>query len=527
MACPLVQIGGAGGMTYLMTAAAAGEGRLSTGRPIVGTDVQPRPTPRPTGASKRRWTLPILVALLVTSAILGPFALESYLTNSGPTAPIPIQHIVIVMMENHAFDNYFGTYCPTIGPYCTAPVNGIPPGTCIPKDPNNRSGVCVAPYPFTAQKLTTPDIPHDWNATIKSINGGAMNGFYAAERHGAEPLGYYNGSTLPVYWDMAEQYGLGDTFFSSALSYSLPNHWYLMAGQAPRNSVNISTLGTKGEKHAYLNESNATRTVQDLLNNSPSVSWKYYDWSLSSYATAINEPRGGAAPGSAYSYWNPLAARYESYTSWYVHHFVPRSDFFNDTQSGQLPDISWVIPDTGFSDHPPSNLTQGEAYVASVVDAVESSTAWNSTAVFLTWDDYGGFYDHFAPPRIDPLGLSFRVPLIVISPYTPQGLVVHSLASFDSLLHLVEWRFNLGCLTPRDCNASLPLDYFDFGQHPRAKILFPTDPAAARYPMPLGGFVGGPLTWSNARVDCGPNCIDPLAWNSGAPPSSLPYDAVD
>ncbi|HEV8049572.1 MAG TPA: alkaline phosphatase family protein, partial [Thermoplasmata archaeon] len=274
-------------------------------------------------------------------------------------------------------------------------------------------------------------------------------------------------------------------------------------------------------KHAYLNAANRTKTVEDLLNNSPQTTWKYYDWALPSYQTAINAGVG-VGGDSAYAYWNPLAAKYESYTQWYVNHFVARSQFFNDTSAGQLPDISYVIPNADFSDHPPANVSAGESYVASVVDAVEASPDWSSTAIFVTWDDFGGFYDHVAPPSIDPLGLSFRVPLIVISPYTPAGLVDHSLDYFESLLHFVEWRFHLGCITHRDCNAPLPLGLFDFSQPPRAPVFFPTSPTNASYPYvtPPSGEVGLPLTGAYTE-------IDPVEWNTGPPNPNVPYDSLD
>jgi phospholipase C len=478
------------------------------------------PSPGWTTARKQEVAAAIVVVLVI--ATVGPLLyIEG--TASSKSSSIPIQHIVVVVMENHAYDNLFGVYCPNIGPNCPDSANGIPPGTCLPYNTSDLSAGCIKPYPFPESSLITPSPPHEWNATIGSIDGGKMDGFYQAEHTNLTPFGYYNGSTLPVYWDMAEEYGLADNFFSSALSYSLPNHWYLLAGQAPPQSINTSVLAQGGfqAKHAYLNASNKTETVEDLLNNSTSTTWKYYDWALPSYQTAIN----GAATvysHSAYNFWNPLAAKYESYTQWYVNHFVSRSDFFNDTAAGQLPDVSWVIPDPSFSDHPPANLSLGEAYVASVVDAVEASPDWNSTAIFLTWDDYGGFYDHVAPPSLDPLGLSFRVPLIVISPYTPAGLVVHSLGYFESILHFIEWRFNLGCITHRDCNAPLPLGFFDFQNPPRAPVFFPTSPVGASYPyarLPAGegGLFGGGRTFV-------PN---PNEWDTGPPSPNLTEDEVD
>jgi phospholipase C len=403
-----------------------------------------------------------------------------------------IDHIVVILLENHAFDNYFGGYCPALGAYCNGTAIGDPTGTCVPQ--LNASGKCVTVFNYTKQQLSTPDQPHTYPATIASIDNGAMNGFYSAEGDSDIIFGHYNGTTIPVYWDLAQEYALGDDFFSSTLSYSLPNHWYLLAGQYPDQgdlpqSPGYETGVPASSRHAYLNAANGTETVQDLLNNSPTVSWKYYDWPLDTYKTAISQPNGSEnAAGSAYAYWNPLASRYESYNTWYDTHFVARTDIFNDAQGldGGLPNISWVIPQSGFSDHPPANISEGEAFVAQVVDSIEESQYWNSTAIFLSWDDYGGFFDNVPPPPVDPLGLSLRVPLVVISPYSREGAVVDENGYFESLLAIIEARFSLGCITQRDCGAPLPLDYFDFTNltTPRGACLFPTEAVYATYPDP-------------------------------------------
>jgi phospholipase C len=427
------------------------------------------------------------------------FSPTSSCSNNPSGALLPfcqhIDHIVILLMENRPFDQYFGAYCPATGPYCNGTANGELTGTCVPQ--LNASGGCVKVVNYTMQQLALDDHPHTYTATIASLDGGLMNGFYSAEGGTDTIFGHYNGSTIPLYWDLAQKYAVGDDFFSSTLSYSLPNHWYLLAGQYPDQAAlpnapgYVSGLPT-GERHAYLNASNTTETVQDLLNDSPSVTWKYYDWPLDNYTKAISNSGGSEnTVGSAYAYWNPLASRAESYTEWYNAHFVPRTDFFNDTEQingGFLPNVSWVIPQSNFSDHPPANITSGEAFVAQVVNSVERSAYWNSTAIFLSWDDYGGFFDHVAPPKLDPLGLSFRVPLIVISPYSREGAVLNEsgFGYFESLLGLIEARWSLGCITPRDCGAPLPLAYFDFTNltSPRAACLFPTNPMDAVYPDP-------------------------------------------
>jgi phospholipase C len=434
------------------------------------------------------------------------------------------------MMENHGFDNMFGTYCQVVGPYCPNSVAGLPAGVCVPHVPGNLSSGCVRPFAFTPQNDTMPNIPHQYNNTVGSIDHGAMDGFYYWETNSTEAMGHFDGTTVPTSWDIAQQYALGDGFFSSALAYTLPNHWYLLAGKVPANGINGSSLKDVAKRHAYLDSANATPTIEDLLNNSPTTTWKYYDWSLLTYRTAINVPAGPSAfpEGSAFNLYSPLAAKYLSYTQWYASHFVPRSSFFQDASTGTLPSVSWVMPGVTFSEHPGTNITLGEAFIASVVNAVERSPEWNSTALFLTWDDYGGFYDHVPPPHLDPLGLSIRVPLVVISPYTPKGVVVHDLGYFESLLHFVEWRFNLGCLTVRDCNAPLPLSYFDFSQPPRAPILFPTSIGAAQYPMlAVDGARFGTGDPYSVGVACNPYCVDASGWDTGPPNPDLNQMSVD
>ena len=421
----------------------------------------------------------LLMIALPTEGMASPVQ-----SRPGATAVDPIQHVVIVVMENHPFDNYFGTYCQSFGEYCPHVSDGIPPGSCVPEHPKSQTP-CIVPYNFTTANDSTVNPPHGYYASTTAYGHGTNDNFYLAEGNGKIPFGHYNGSTLPIYWDMAEEYGIGDRFYSSVLSYSLPNHWRLIAGASP--SVAVTTgIQTIAQKHAYLNESNQTPSVEDLLLAHPSVSWDYYDYGLPSYATAINGTAGGGA-GGAYDYWNPQAAKVESYSSSSLNsHFVNRSLVFDAAAQGTLPNISWVIPPFNDSDHPPSNVTGGQFFVANLVNAIEAGPDWKSTAIFVLWDDYGGFWDHVVPPSVGPLGLSFRVPLLVISPWTPRGFVSSRVEPFESLLHFVEWRWDLGCLTNHDCNARLPLEYFNFNLN-RPPIIFPTNASLARYPIALQG----------------------------------------
>ncbi len=420
-----------------------------------------------------------------------------------PPSPgaIPIQHIVFIMQENHAYDNLFGTYCPVAGPSCPTTSVGLPNGTCIPRDPAVASGPCIAPSPVVDPATAQPtDLLHTWTSSHRAYNNGSMNGWFPAELNSTLPYRYYDGSTIPTYWDLAEQYALGDNFFSSTLSYSLPNHWYMFAGQAPPISEyylmygpgqevqnqSAPHRGLYGYQQQYLNESNATPTFADELLTS-NISWKYYDTPV---------PHGGAgynqslADGLAWNYWNPGVAKAETYLNPTLNaHYVPRDQVLADAAAGNLPQLSWVLPSFNQSDHPIAELPTGEAWVASVIDALERGPEWNSTAIFVSWDEYGGFYDQVAPPQIDAYGLGFRVPVLVISPYAREDYVDPQLGYFESVLRFMEYRFGLAPLTARDANAPLYLDAFDFSQAPRPPLLFnttgnPSGPTAV-YPAPL------------------------------------------
>ncbi|MCI4354357.1 MAG: hypothetical protein L3K06_03225, partial [Thermoplasmata archaeon] len=189
-----------------------------------------------------------------------------------------LKHIITVVMENHPYDNYFGAYCTTLGPYCSTTGNGIPTGTCVQYFPGFPQYGCIAPSNLSLTKLTVPDMRHDWVSGRTAYDGGANDGFYSAEAYSTIPFGHYNATTIPIYWDMAEQYAMSDNFFASNMSYSLPNHWDLLAGGSPSIAYN-SYIKNGSDRVTYLRQANATPTIQDLL-NATHVSWAYYDYAL-------------------------------------------------------------------------------------------------------------------------------------------------------------------------------------------------------------------------------------------------------
>lgn len=416
----------------------------------------------------------------------------------------PIRHVIVIDQENHTFDNYFGTY---------PGADGIPPGACMPWDPRLARWGCVKPY--RTIDPTSPDMPHEWFTSHVAYDGGRGDGFLPAEGYNRATMSYYDYHTIPLYWDMAREYVLCDRFFSSALSYSTPNHWYLIAADTPsaalyymlgghrtlskpvppphhapedsgpaamplpgRPNPGPGSVSPAAARQLYLAEAAAMPTLMDRMGSR--VSWKLYDYPL-----RVGGFWHAVGSGQAFDYWNPLAAKKSSYTAAQASHFAARNRLFADLAHGRLPTVAWVIPDQAHSEHPPYNIVEGELWVTRIVDAVEQSPYWRDTVIFITWDDYGGFYDHVPPPALDANGLSFRVPCLVISAYAKEDYVDHTQYSFESIMKFIEWRFGLTPLTSRDGNANNMLNAFDFSRAPRPPIAFPLRSRPNAYPMPL------------------------------------------
>ena len=443
---------------------------------------------------------PIVSLLLVVAFITSGTVLAENVLAKTPTAPPKtqeqlflqhIKHVIVVVMENHAFDSEFGSYCSTTGPYCPTAVDGTPAGTCVVKNVAKPQNGCVRPFSFTAKNDSPGQaLLHTYNSSIGSWNNGGMNGFYKAEGSGDTPFGEYNGTTIPLMWDFAEEYGLADDYFSSTLSYSLPTHWsYVSGGNGPAETV-LYGLGDKtggyapaGVRSTYLQEAKNTTSVEDLLDQTK-TSWKYYEFPLGNWTTASNTSQiGGPSTENAFNYWNPQAAKEESYSSTLTTHFVANQYFFKAAASGNLPQLSWVIPYFRYSEHPSANITLGDQWLASLVDTVEASPDWNTTALFVTYDEYGGFYDNVDPPVVNGTQLGFRIPLIVISPYTHPGTVVSSVLDPWSVLQAFEDVGHLGCMATLDCYAPSLLGFFNFTAPPRPPMLFPQNDTEAIYPM--------------------------------------------
>jgi phospholipase C len=338
--------------------------------------------------------------------------------NTGSKAPAssPIQNIIIFFQENHAFDNYFGTYPGANG---TSGTQGI----CLPQT-KGASTPCVGPYHSTT--LTPVDMNHNWSSAHADYDNGRMDGFIYSEGNQAT-MSYFDDSDIPRYWKAAQQYVLCDNYFTSVMSESLPNHLSLVAG----------TCGG-------IVSDNVPKTVafppifQQLDQNR--VTWKVYSstttW-LQNFAYVQNTPSAKTK-------------------------FVPAANINSDIRAGTLSDVSWVIGAPGGDEHPSGNVQTGMNAVADIINSLGTGSYWDSLAVFLTWDCFGGFYDHVVPEQVDQYGYGFRVPCLVVSPYAKQGYLDSTLNEHASILKFVEQRYGLSPLSTRDSAANGMLEAFDF-----------------------------------------------------------------
>ena len=386
-----------------------------------------------------------------------------------------IDHFIFIIQENRSFDSYFGTY---------PGAEGIPAGVSVP----GPLGVRVASYHNAA--LENRGGPHGWAAAMADIHGGLMDGFVREAWPSSSPnplstagtpndvMGYHDYREIPNYWDYANLYVLQDHMFAPVRSYTLPSHVYMLAGQSGGYVAPSPVPG-----------SFTFPEITQLLHDA-GVDWKYYVRQGSPSETRrraiLAQDSAATQAARVYSYMNPLlgfpAVRNDPTQSGRV---APTDQFYLDAAAGKLPQVCWLVPSDAVSEHPPANVADGMAYVTGIVNAVMQSPDWQHAAIFITWDEWGGFYDHVVPPKVDAYGFGLRVPGLIISPYAKHGFVDHKAASTGSWLRIVEERFRLPSLTARDSHAYDMIDAFDFGQPPRGPVLLQATAQGSLYPPAL------------------------------------------
>ncbi|MGN6799150.1 MAG: alkaline phosphatase family protein [Gaiellaceae bacterium] len=371
----------------------------------------------------------------------------------------PIRHFIFLLQENHTFDNYFGTY--------GRGSNGTPPGTCMPVNLANPKGKCIAPFRLGGRAVT--DIGHSSVIFRGQFNHGKMNGFANILRsQGVDPtnvMGYYDGKDIPYYWNLADQYVLFDRFFSSATDGSGSNHFFWV-GAYPADPHDVPKNGF-------------TRpTIFDELEKA-GVSWKFY---VSNYDPKITFRAHVVGDRSSQVVWVPLLnyARFIDDPK-LAKHIVPLTQYFNDLHNGTLPSVAYIAP-SGASEHPPGSVQSGMRFVRTVVNNLMASSSWKSSAFLLSYDDWGGWYDHVRPPQVDGFGYGFRVPALLVSPYARHGYVDHTTLDFTSGLKFIEENWGLAPLTRRDATATSIAGAFDFNEAPRAAQIIP---ATRNVPAPI------------------------------------------
>jgi phospholipase C len=382
----------------------------------------------------------------------------------------PIQHVVVIVQENRTVDDLF---------------NGLPGANTV-KSGENSKGQTVQLIPV---KLTAPyDISHRHDAFLTEYNNGQGNGFdlvHSNCKHfdlkncppqALRAYGYVPESTIKPYWDMAEQYTFGDDMFETNEGPSFPAHQYIVSGtstidygsllrasEEPVNPAGHFTGGCSSPPGSLVNVidplGNENRTVYPCFNrismmqeaDNAGVTWHYYqahptsgEWNAPDAIRAIKQ-----------------SSNYDKEVSY------PPSKVLTDVKDGKLASIVWVTPTALESDHASQNNGSGPSWVASVVNAIGKSQYWDSTAIFVIWDDWGGWFDHVVPTVRNSFELGFRVPLIVISPYAKAGYVSHKQHEFGSILKFEEETFGLPSLGTTDVNADDLSDCFNFTGKPR------------------------------------------------------------
>ena len=407
----------------------------------------------------------VTLASRILAAVLASFSVSAWPSSA---AHIPIDHVIVLMQENRSFDTYFGRLH----------FEGQPLAVPEPRGASNPNPLDPDARPITVfhkqHYCEVADLDHSWNGTHREIDGGRMDGFTAANENPADPtgrraMGFYDETDLPFYYALYRTFAIGDHYFASAPTQTFPNRFHLLAGTSFGHVRNDAPGPGEFSQRSIFNELDEA-----------GISWKVYaDEFPLAFAFLFSYVREG-----------PAAAK--------VVHFA---DFQLDAAAGTLPQVAFIDPilvgpnNVENDEHPPSNVQVGEQFAADVVNTLFKSPNWSSSALFLTYDEHGGFFDHMPPPaavppdNIPPLlqpgdvpgafdMYGVRVPVAVVSPFARPHFVSHLVNDHTSILRFIENRFGLPSLTRRDAAANPMLEFFDF-----SAPSFATPPALPPAPL--------------------------------------------
>jgi phospholipase C len=387
---------------------------------------------------------------LIISVILVASQISFAEADSAPEdlqTATPIKHFVVLMQENHTFDNYFGTY---------PGADGFPYGVKMIVDPEDPDSGYVEPWHIGSSSIS--DLGHSRAIFNEQYNNGKMNGFISAlnrrNQDGKVSMGYYDDRDIPYYWNLADNYVLFDRFFSSTKEGSFSNHMYWVAGVCPT-----------GQRGSELSEQLAKiPTIFDRLQEA-GISWKFYVENYDPNITYRN--LGEVGNRAAQVVWVPLL-NFDRFLDdpELSSHIVDLDQYYTDLQEGTLPSVAYIIP-SGASEHPPQYPASGQRFVRTLIQELMRSSAWDSSAFLLIYDDWGGWYDHVIPPQVDEYGYGFRVPGLLVSPYARKGYIDSTELDFTSVLKFIEENWRVEPLATRDAQANNFLSAFDFTQLPR------------------------------------------------------------
>lgn len=459
---------------------------------------------------KAFWLVSISVALCSAISVAQSAA-------SAPEGIHKIRHIIIIMQENRSFDSYFGTF---------PGADGFPTkdGAFTVCNPDLRTGQCMSPYHDTND--SNGGGPHASAASIESIDNGKMDAFViAAERsrkdcqaaadpscaHSPTPdvMGYHDGRDIPNYWAYAQTFVLQDHMFTPSSSWSLPAHLYELSAWSayctrhddPMSCTGALDLPGAVPDDTFRRSTQAGRERNGPVGTEPVYAWTDLTYLLHKYNVTWGYyvvPGGPGCRGDTLSekfctpeIWNPLPYFDTVKNDKQLSLDQPLDNFYKQAHDGTLPSVSWIAPAFDVSEHPPALVSKGQSWVTGLINAVMQGPDWQDCAIFLAWDDWGGFYDHEPPPIVDENGYGLRVPAMVISPYAKPHYIDHQILSFDAYLKFIEDDFMGGArLNPKNDGRPDPRptvredvrilgdlqNDFDFNQAPLKPLVLSTHP---------------------------------------------------